>query len=111
MHGQPRVSYLRDLCKQYKINNHEPVELDFEDFKKSYLSKLDFLDEQMLKTYQLAFFCNYFELKSNVFSKNHSIKYKIFSCVIKEVKRNYKKNTKCQQNYVCNLYSIVYGKP
>lgn len=81
-------------------------------FKKEHIDCLDFVDAQMLRTYEYAFFCCFFGLKTGPFLKVHNFNKSVFLKTVKEVKQKTRfgdSETKC--NFVCNLYSIIHGLP
>lgn len=106
-------AHLKDLCILHKVDDAlEKLTRDFLQFKKEHMDCLDFVDAQMLKTYEFAFFCCFFGLKSGPFLKVHRFNRSIFLKTMSEVKQKACiRDGKTENNFVCNLYSIIHGPP
>ncbi|KAL0263966.1 UNVERIFIED_CONTAM: hypothetical protein PYX00_010880 [Menopon gallinae] len=71
--------YLKDLCILHKVNDAlEKITDSFLQFKREHIDCLEFVDTQMLKTYEFAFFCCFFGLKAGAFLKIHKFNRSVF---------------------------------
>ncbi|KAG0438909.1 hypothetical protein DMUE_2798 [Dictyocoela muelleri] len=79
-------------------------------FKTNYLSKLDYLDSNMEKIYEFAFFYHFYKIKNlKIYLKRSGINEKIFRKALIEVKNNYKGDDfeeKKEFEKIINLYKI-----
>lgn len=106
-------SHLEELCTLHKVHSFlDRITAEFLQFKKKHIDCLDFVDAQMLKTYEFAFFCCFFGLKTSPFLKVHKFSKGVFLKAVNEVKQNARfGDSKIENNFVCNLYSIIHGLP
>lgn len=106
-------AHLKELCILHKVySSLDRITAEFLQFKQEHIDILDFVDAQMLKTYEFAFFCCFFELKTGPFLKIHKFNRSIFLKTVNEVNQKARlKDIKTESNFVCSLYSIIHDLP
>lgn len=101
--------HLNRLCQT--LGKPQRVVTRFNSFKNDYLATLDYLDDNMEKIYEFAFFFDFYKLKNpKFFLKGSGIKEPIFKKALKEIKENYEEDDFADEKEyedVVNLYKII----
>lgn len=102
------ISYIfHTLFVKFSIIETKEVYESFDYFKENYLDKLEFINQQMLEVYQMAFFYKFYNLKISKVKYCGKIKVPVFNNALNEIEIQTPKKEQ-PTKYICNLFSILH---